>query len=115
VEGLQIVLVVAAVLVLVGLLAAVPLVTGRRRRQDAGEVRQADLGREPGAGGGPGQPPRSGRGADVDLPDDRGVAPAAPPPPPQGKPPTRSSPPAAASASASAVPGPPCPAAWPAC
>ncbi|HWC43259.1 MAG TPA: signal recognition particle-docking protein FtsY [Actinomycetota bacterium] len=80
-EGLQIVLVVAAVLVLAGLLAAVPLVTGRRRRQDAGEVRQADLGREPGAGGGPGQPPRSGRGADVDLPDDRGVATAAPPAP----------------------------------
>ena len=80
-EGLQIVLVVAAVLVLVGLLAAVPLVTGRRRRQDAGEVRQADLDREPGAGGGPGQPQRSGRGPDVDLPDDRGVATAAPPAP----------------------------------
>ena len=80
-EGLQIVLVVAAALVVAGLLAVVPLVAGRRRRRDAGEVDQVDLGREPGAGD-PGQPPRSGRGAaDVDLPDDRGVATAAPPAP----------------------------------
>jgi fused signal recognition particle receptor len=81
VEGLQIVLVVAAVLVLVGLLAVVPLVAGRRRRQDADEVRQVDLDREPGVGDDPGQPARPGRGADVDLPDDRGVATAAPPAP----------------------------------
>jgi fused signal recognition particle receptor len=82
VEGLQIVLVVAAVLVIVSLLAVVPLVAGRRRRQDADEVRQVDLDREPGVGDDPGQPSRPGGGAtDVDLPDDRGVATAAPPAP----------------------------------
>jgi fused signal recognition particle receptor len=82
VEGLQIVLVVAAVLVIVSLLAVMPLVAGRRHRQDADEVRQVDLDREPGVGDDPGQPPRPGRGgADVDLPDDRGVATAAPPAP----------------------------------
>jgi fused signal recognition particle receptor len=81
VEGLQILLVVAATLVIVSLLAVVPLVAGRRRRQDADEVRQADLDREPGVGDDAGQPPRPGREvADVDLPpDDRGVATAAPP------------------------------------
>jgi fused signal recognition particle receptor len=81
VEGLQIVLVVAAVLVLVGLLAVVPLMAGRRRRQDAGEVRQAGLDREPGAGDDARQPPRPGRDGDADLPDDRGVATTAPPAP----------------------------------
>jgi fused signal recognition particle receptor len=82
VEGLQIVLVVAAVLVIVSLLAVVPLVAGRRRRQDADDVRQVDLDREPGVGDDPGQPPGPGRGgADVDLADDRGVATAAPPAP----------------------------------
>jgi fused signal recognition particle receptor len=81
VEGLQILLVVAATLVIVSLLAVVPLVAGRRRRQDADEVRQVDLDREPGVGDDAGQPPRPGREvADVDLPpDDRGVATAAPP------------------------------------
>jgi fused signal recognition particle receptor len=82
VEGLQIVLVVAAVLVIVSLLAVMPLVAGRRHRQDADEVRQVDLDREPGVGDDPGQPPGPGRGgADVDLADDRGVATAAPPAP----------------------------------
>jgi len=80
VEGLDIVLVVAATLVIVGLLAVVPLVAGRRRRQDADRVSQVELDREPGVGDDPGQPPRPGRDvADVDLPDDRGVATAAPP------------------------------------
>jgi fused signal recognition particle receptor len=81
VEGLQIVLVVAATLVIVSLLAVVPLVAGRRRRQDADRVRQVDLDREPGVGDDAGQPPRPGREvADVDLPpDDRAVATAAPP------------------------------------
>ena len=75
-EGLQILLVVAATLVIVSLLAVVPLVAGRRRRQDADEVRQAGLDREPGVGDDAGQPPQPGREvADVDLPpDDRGVA-----------------------------------------
>ena len=81
-EGLQIVLVVAAVLVIVSLLAVMPLVAGRRRRQDADDVRQVDLDREPGVGDDPGQPSRPGGGAaDVDLPDDRGVTTAAPPAP----------------------------------
>jgi fused signal recognition particle receptor len=81
VEGLQILLVVAATLVIVSLLAVVPLVAGRRRRQDADRVGQVDLDREPGVGDDAGQPPRPGREvADVDLPpDDRGVATAAPP------------------------------------
>jgi fused signal recognition particle receptor len=76
VEGLQIVLVVAATLVIVSLLAVVPLVAGRRRRRDADQVRQVDLDREPGVGDDAGQPPQPGREvADVDLPpDDRGVA-----------------------------------------
>jgi len=76
VEGLQIFLVVAATLVIVSLLAVVPLVTGRRRRQDAGRVAQVDLDREPGVGDDAGQPPPPGREvADVDLPpDDAGVA-----------------------------------------
>ena len=75
-EGLQIFLVVAATLVIVSLLAVVPLVTGRRRRQDAGRVAQVDLDREPGVGDDAGQPPPPGREvADVDLPpDDAGVA-----------------------------------------
>ena len=82
-EGLQIVLVVAATLVIVSLLAVVPLVAGRRRRQDADLVRQVDLDREPGVGDDAGQPPSPGREvADVDLPpDDRSVATAAPPAP----------------------------------
>jgi fused signal recognition particle receptor len=80
VEGLDIVLVIAATLVIVGLLAVVPLVAGRRRRQDADRVSQVELDREPGVGDDAGQPPRPGRDvADVDLPDDRGVATAAPP------------------------------------
>jgi fused signal recognition particle receptor len=76
VEGLQIVLVVAATLVIVSLLAVVPLVAGRRRRHDADQVRQVDLDREPGVGDDAGQPPQPGRDvADVELPpDDRGVA-----------------------------------------
>jgi fused signal recognition particle receptor len=76
VEGLQIFLVVAATLVIVSLLAVVPLVAGRRRRQDAGRVAQVDLDREPGVGDDAGQPPPPGREvADVDLPpDDAGVA-----------------------------------------
>jgi len=76
VEGLQIFLVVAAILVIVSLLAVVPLVAGRRRRQDAGRVAQVDLDREPGVGDDAGQPPPPGREvADVDLPpDDAGVA-----------------------------------------
>jgi fused signal recognition particle receptor len=80
VEGLQILLVVAATLVIVSLLAVVPLVAGRRRRQDGDEVRQVELGREPGVGDDPGQPPTPSREVDdVDLPpDDRGVATAAP-------------------------------------
>ena len=79
-EGLDIVLVIAATLVIVSLLAVVPLVAGRRRRQDADRVSQVELDREPGVGDDPGQPPRPGRDvADVDLPDDRGVATAAPP------------------------------------
>ena len=75
-EGLQIFLVVAATLVIVSLLAVVPLVAGRRRRQDAGRVAQVDLDREPGVGDDAGQPPPPGREvADVDLPpDDAGVA-----------------------------------------
>jgi fused signal recognition particle receptor len=82
VEGLQIVLVVAAVLLIVSLLAVMPLVAGRRRRQDADDVRQVDLDREPGVGDDPGQPSRPGGGAtDVDLPDDRRVTTAAPPAP----------------------------------
>ena len=82
-EGLQIVLVVAATLVIVSLLAVVPLVAGRRRRQDADLVRQVDLDREPGVGDDAGQPPQPGREVDdVDLPpDDRSVATAAPPAP----------------------------------
>jgi fused signal recognition particle receptor len=85
VEGLQILLVVAATLVIVSLLAVVPLVAGRRRRQAADRVRgrgrPVDLDREPGVGDDAGQPPRPGREvADVDLPpDDRGVATAVPP------------------------------------
>jgi fused signal recognition particle receptor len=80
VEGLDIVLVIAATLVIVGLLAVVPLVAGRRRRQDADRVSQVELDREPGVGDDAGQPQRPGRDvADVDLPDDRGVATAAPP------------------------------------
>ena len=79
-EGLDIVLVIAATLVIVGLLAVVPLVAGRRRRQDADRVSQVELDREPGVGDDPGQLPRPSRDlADVDLPDDRGVATAAPP------------------------------------
>jgi fused signal recognition particle receptor len=76
VEGLEIVLVVAATLVIVSLLAVVPLVAGRRRRQDGDGVRQVQLDREPGVGDDAGQPPQPGREvADVDLPpDDRGVA-----------------------------------------
>jgi fused signal recognition particle receptor len=76
VEGLQIVLVVAATLVIVSLLAVVPLVVGRRRRHDAGTVGTVDLDREPGVGDDAGQPPPPGREvADVDLPpDDAGVA-----------------------------------------
>jgi fused signal recognition particle receptor len=83
VEGLEILLVVAATLVIVSLLAVVPLVAGRRRRQDADRPGPVDLDREPGVGDDAGQPPRPGRGvADVDLPpDDRGVATAAPPAP----------------------------------
>jgi fused signal recognition particle receptor len=82
VEGLQIVLVVAAVLVIVSLVAVVPLVAGRRRRQDADEVRRVDLDREPGVGDDAGQPPPPSRGvADVELPPDRGAATAAPPTP----------------------------------
>jgi fused signal recognition particle receptor len=77
VEGLQILLVVAATLVIVSLLAVVPLVAGRRRRQDADRAR--DRGRP--VGDDAGQPPRPGREvADVDLPpDDRGVTTATPP------------------------------------
>jgi fused signal recognition particle receptor len=76
VEGLQIVLVVAATLVIVSLLAVLPLVAGRRRRHDADRVAQVDLDREPGVGDDAGQPPPPGREvADVDLPpDDVGVA-----------------------------------------
>jgi fused signal recognition particle receptor len=76
VEGLQIFLVVAATLVIVSLLAVVPLVAGRRRRQDRDAVRQVDLDREPGVGDDAGQPPPPGREvADVELPpDDAGVA-----------------------------------------
>jgi fused signal recognition particle receptor len=83
VEGLQILLVVAATLVIVSLLAVVPLVAGRRRRQDADRVRPVDLDREPGVGDDAGQPPRPGREvADTDLPpDDRGLATVAPPAP----------------------------------
>ncbi|HET6813233.1 MAG TPA: signal recognition particle-docking protein FtsY [Actinomycetota bacterium] len=75
-EGLQILLVVAATLVIVSLLAVVPLVAGRRRRQDRDAVGQVDLDREPGVGDDAGQPPAPGREvADVDLPpDDAGVA-----------------------------------------
>jgi fused signal recognition particle receptor len=80
VEGLEIVLVVAATLVIVSLLAVVPLVAGRRRRQDADRAGQVVLDREPGVGDDAGQPPQPSRDvADVDLPDDRGVATAAPP------------------------------------
>ena len=79
-EGLEIVLVVAATLVIVSLLAVVPLVAGRRRRQDADRAGQVVLDREPGVGDDAGQPPPPSRDvADVDLPDDRGVATAAPP------------------------------------
>jgi fused signal recognition particle receptor len=76
VEGLQILLVVAATLVIVSLLAVVPLVVGRRRRHDASTVGTVDLDREPGVGDDAGQPPPPGREvADVDLPpDDAGVA-----------------------------------------
>jgi fused signal recognition particle receptor len=76
VEGLEIVLVVAATLVIVSLLAVVPLVAGRRRRQDADQVGQVDLDREPGVGDDAGQPPQPSREVtDVDLPpDDHGVA-----------------------------------------
>jgi fused signal recognition particle receptor len=83
VEGLEIVLVVAATLVIVSLLAIVPLVAGRRRRHDAdrpGPDGQAVIDREPAVGDDAGQPPEPGReAADVDLPDDRGVATVAPP------------------------------------
>ena len=80
-EGLEILLVVAATLVIVSLLAVVPLVAGRRRRQDADRPHPVDLDREPGVGDDAGQPPPPGREvADVDLPpDDRGVATVAPP------------------------------------
>ncbi|MFL5882931.1 MAG: signal recognition particle-docking protein FtsY [Actinomycetota bacterium] len=73
---MQILLVVAATLVIVSLLAVVPLVVGRRRRHDAGTVGTVDLDREPGVGDDAGQPPPPGREvADVDLPpDDAGVA-----------------------------------------
>jgi fused signal recognition particle receptor len=83
VEGLEVVLVVVATLVIVGLLAVVPLVAGRRRRHDADAVRPVDLDREPGVGDDAGQPPSPGRDvADVDLPpDDRGVTTAAAPAP----------------------------------
>ena len=75
-EGLQIVLVVAATLVIVSLLAVVPLVAGRRRRHDADSAGQVVLDREPGVGDDAGQPPPPGREvADVELPpDDLGVA-----------------------------------------
>ena len=79
-EGLEILLVVAATLVIVSLLAVVPLVAGRRRRQDADRAGPVGLDREPGVGDDAGQPPRPGREvADVDLPDDRVVATVAPP------------------------------------
>ncbi|HEX2156189.1 MAG TPA: signal recognition particle-docking protein FtsY [Actinomycetes bacterium] len=80
---MEIVLVVAATLVIVSLLAIVPLVAGRRRRHDAdrpGPDGQAVIDREPAVGDDAGQPPEPGReAADVDLPDDRGVATVAPP------------------------------------
>jgi fused signal recognition particle receptor len=83
VEGLEIVLVVAATLVIVSLLAIVPLVAGRRRRQDADRPSPGGttvLDREPGVGEDAGEPPQPGREVDdVDLPDDRGVATVAPP------------------------------------
>jgi fused signal recognition particle receptor len=82
VEGLEIVLVVAATLVIMSLLAIVPLVAGRRRRQEADRPTPGGttvLDREPGVGDDPGEPPAPGRDvADVDLPDDRGVATVAP-------------------------------------
>ena len=106
-EGLQILLVVAATLVIVSLLAVVPLVVGRRRRHDAGTVGTVDLDREPGVGDDAGQPPPPGREvADVDLPPDDAGWPRSP---------RRSSPPGAASGSGSAAPGPPCPVACPGC
>jgi fused signal recognition particle receptor len=83
VEGLEILLVVAATLVIVSLLAVVPLVAGRRRRQEADRPTPGGttvLDREPGVGDDPGEPSQPGREvADVDLPDDRGVATVAPP------------------------------------
>ena len=80
-EGLQIFLLVAATLVIVSLLAALPLVAGRRRRHDADRAGPVALDREPGVGDDAGQPPRPGReAADADVPpDDRGVTTAAPP------------------------------------
>ena len=75
-EGLQIFLVVAATLVIVSLLAVVPLVAGRRRRQDADRAGQVVLDREPGVGDDAGQPPRPSR----DVARGSSNAPAARPP-----------------------------------
>jgi fused signal recognition particle receptor len=84
VESLGIVLVIAAAVAIVAVLALVPLVAGRRRRQGPGAAGQV-LDREPGVTG---QPPQPGREAtDVDLPpDQRGVATAPPPTPPTAPP-----------------------------
>jgi fused signal recognition particle receptor len=83
----------------------VPLVAGRRRRQDADEVRQVDLDREPGVGDDPGSPHRPGRGARR--------RPARRPRRGHGRParPDEVIAPRRRFRSASAAPGPPCPAA----
>jgi fused signal recognition particle receptor len=75
VKLVDILLVVGAVLVIVALIAVVPLVAGRRRRQDADRTGRVALDREPGIGDDPGQPPPPTREVtDVDLPTETGVA-----------------------------------------
>jgi fused signal recognition particle receptor len=76
VEPLQILLVAVAALVIVALVAAVPLLAGRRRRGDADRAGGVTLDREPAVGDDPGQPPEPVREVtDVDLPgEDGGVA-----------------------------------------
>ena len=72
----EVLLVVIAALLVVAVIAAVPLVAGRRSRQRA-EGRQAVVDREPGVGDDAGSPPAASRGVtEVALPDELEERPA---------------------------------------
>jgi fused signal recognition particle receptor len=74
----EVLLVVIAALLVVAVIAAVPLVAGRRSRQRA-EGRQAVVDREPGVGDDAGSPPAASRGVtEVALPDELEQRPARP-------------------------------------